>query len=163
MVLAEKRVMKLFVLLASVVLTPLLFASGWPQQAGLARAGAIEDDRLTGKVGELLNRGIWCHRSHAPVGFVLNFFHFDDREVRIESKYVSDEGTVMRKATFAGSWSVTASAADVVGVHFEIATASDEDLPPPRDLSLRVIGDDKLAYSNGEKFNLVSDENGFCG
>jgi hypothetical protein len=163
MVLAEKRVMKLFVLLASIVLTPLLFASGWPQQAGLARAGAIEDDRLTGKVGELLNRGIWCHRSHAPVGFVLNFFHFDDREVRIESKYVSDEGTVMRKATFAGSWSVTASAADVVGVHFEIATASDEDLPPPRDLSLRVIGDDKLAYSNGDKFNLVSDENGFCG
>jgi hypothetical protein len=40
--------------------------------------------------------------------------------------------------------------------------ASDEDLPPPRDFSLQLVGDDKLEYSNGEKFKLVSDENGLC-
>jgi hypothetical protein len=39
---------------------------------------------------------------------------------------------------------------------------SDEDLPPPRDFSLRLVADDKLEYGAGEKFKLVSDENGLC-
>jgi hypothetical protein len=163
MALAEKRFMNRFGHLAGAVLTPLLFASAWCEETAAPRAGAIEDSGLIRKVGDRLKHRSWCHQGHAPVGFVLNFFHFEDHEVRIDNRYVSDEGTVMREATFAGSWSLTASTADVVKVHFDITKASDEDLPPPRDLSVRVIGDDKLAYSNGEKFTLVGDDTGFCG
>jgi hypothetical protein len=117
---------------------------------------------LTAKVEELLKHGTWCHRSQAQVGFVLNFFHFSDREFKIENKYVNDEGSVMREAAFLGSWSLTDTSSNVVKAHFNITKSTDNDLPRPREVSLRLIGEDKLECGNGEKFSLVSDENGIC-
>jgi hypothetical protein len=160
--LVEVSIMNLFILLAAMTMAA-LFASGARCESAEALQGkAVEHGQLTRQVEELLKRRSWCHRSQAPVGFVLNFFHFEDHEFKIDNKYVSDEGTIIRDAIFVGSWSLSDLADNVVKAHFDVTKASDEDVPPPRDLSLRLVGDDKLEYSNGEKFNLVSDENGLC-
>jgi hypothetical protein len=64
-----------------------------------------------------------------------------------------------RKAT---ARTTIASSGNVVKAHFDVTKPTDDDVPRPRDLSMRLVGDDKLEYSNGEKFNLVSDENEIC-
>jgi hypothetical protein len=141
-----------------------LLAAGASCEAGeaLQGASAVEHGQLITKVEQLLNHRTWCHRSHAPVGFVLNFFHFEDHEFRIENKYVNDEGGIMKEAAFLGSWSLTNTASNIVKAHFDVAKSTDDDLPLPRDLNLRLGGDNQLEYSNGEKLSPVSDEKGLC-
>jgi len=133
-----------------------------------AASPAQEEDgnsQLVSKVEELLKTGDWCHQAHAPVGFVLNFFHFRDNEFRIVNKYVSDEGTVMREGEFLGSWKATAGSAtkdNVVKIHFDFVKATDADLPSPSDLSLRLTGEGKLVYNDGDKFSAISGDTNIC-
>jgi hypothetical protein len=105
---------------------------------------------------DVLRSGTWCHQSHVPVGFVLNYFDFQESKFRIDDKYVSDEGTIIKDVVFLGYWSLTSTDDNVAKIHLEVTEASDPDAPKPKDLSWRLIGDAKLEYSNGGKLKLQS-------
>jgi hypothetical protein len=52
---------------------------------------------------------------------------------------------------------------NAVKIHLEVTEASDPDAPHPKDLSLRLIDDAKLEYSNGDKLKLqIRGSNGLC-
>jgi hypothetical protein len=53
-------------------------------------AKSVEQGQLMTKVEGLLEHQTWCRLSHAPVGFVLSFLHFENHEFRIDNKYVRD-------------------------------------------------------------------------
>ena len=126
---------------AVAVLAPLLVAGALceagetPQEANPA-----DHSQLRTKVEKLLKHRTWFHRSYAPVGFVLNFFHFDDHEFKIENKYVNDEGGVMREAVYLGSWFLSDTSSNVVKAHFDVTKPSDDGVPRPWDLTLRTRG-----------------------
>jgi hypothetical protein len=138
----------------SLALSPIEGKCASPEES--SNENTDESREVTRKFVDVLQNGTWCHQSRSPVGFALNYFDFEGSKFRIDIKYVSDEGTIMRTSTFLGSWSLTLSGDNVAKIHFEVTEASDPDAARPEDLNLRLIGDDKLEYSNGGKLKLQS-------
>jgi hypothetical protein len=62
--------------------------------------GAPQSSQFTRKFVDVLQKGTWCHQSHVPVGFVLNYFDFEETKFKIDDKYVSDEGTIIKNVDF---------------------------------------------------------------
>jgi hypothetical protein len=119
-----------------------------------AKLNASEDAELVKRVAGLLKGRTWCHQQHSPVGFVLNYFDFDENTVQINNKYVSDEGTVVMDVLFHGSWSLEALGSNRAKLYFHIVDTSDPDAPKPRDIDLIILENDNLEYNNGDKLYL---------
>ena len=96
---------------------------------------ADQSSQFTAKFIDILQSGTWCHQSHVPVGFVLHYFDFEQAKFRIDDKYVSDEGTIIKDVVFLGSWSLTSSDDNVAKIHLEVTEASDPDAPQPKSLT----------------------------
>jgi len=117
---------------------------------GGARSG--KDGRAA--LSELLLSSAWCRRSDMAVGFVLSRFEFAADSFTRTDFYVTDEGTVMRKISSGGPWTVDSSGKGEVSVHIHFQSISDSDAPKHDDEDWKRLDETTLQSLDGRKLHL---------